>query len=192
MIKTIFFDFFGVISSEVAPFWFAERFDTEKAAQLKEEYMSPADRGDITLRELFVNLSNIGGAAPEEIHRDFIERAVLNKDLLPIMDRLRENYRVVLLSNAEPEFLHEILSRDNLYTHFDRLIISGEIKMVKPNPEIFNYALSAEGISAKEAVFIDDNPKNVRAAESIGINALRFTSNESLVESLKGLGVNLV
>ena len=189
MIKTIFFDFFGVISSEVAPFWFAERFDTEKAAQLKEEYMSPADRGDITLRELFVNLSNIGGAAPEEIHRNFIERAVLNKGLLPIIDRLRENYRVVLLSNAQSDFLHEILSRDNLYAHFDRLIISGEVRMIKPNREIFDYALSLEGIRAEEAIFIDDNPKNTNAASAIGINVIRFTSNEALDCSFKSIGL---
>ena len=67
MISRIVFDFFGVISSEVAPFIFGEVFSDEEAKRLKEEYMQPADRGDVTEREMYENLARLFSRTPEDM-----------------------------------------------------------------------------------------------------------------------------
>ena len=191
MIKTVFFDFFGVVSSEITPFWFAERYEEEEAKRLKDKYMTPADLGEVSLSGILGQLSALDGTTPEDLLADFMSRAVPNRELLSIISSLKENYKVVLLSNALPEMLHMILARDDLYKYFDKMVISGEIRMIKPNRDIFEYALSIANCSAEDAVFIDDNPKNVSAAKEIGIHALRFESLEKLVSDLKLLGVEL-
>lgn len=189
MIKTVIFDFFGVISSEVAPFWFAERFCLEDAKRLKDEYMSPADRGEVTIDALFDSLSSLSGEAAEKIRSDFFKLAVIDKNMVSLIRALSEKYKIVLLSNAEYDFLDEIMRRDNLYGLFDYTVISGKEKIAKPDTAIFKLALSRSGAIAEESVFIDDNPKNTDAARSVGINAIVFDGVENLMRELEKLGV---
>ena len=49
------------------------------------------------------------------------------------------------------------------------MVISGVEHVMKPDPKIFELALQRFGIKAEETVFIDDNPKNVAAANALGI-----------------------
>ena len=79
MINTIIFDFFGVMSTEVAPFLFAEVFEPEEAKRLKEEYMQPADRGDVSERELYESLGRLFSRTGEEVEADFLSRAVIDR-----------------------------------------------------------------------------------------------------------------
>jgi epoxide hydrolase-like predicted phosphatase len=51
---------------------------------------------------------------------------------------------------------------------FDVVVISGEVGMRKPDPEIFHYTLAKLGLAAQECVFVDDHPANVSAAVSLG------------------------
>lgn len=189
MIKNVIFDFFGVISSEVAPIWFEKRFNLEDAKRLKEEYMSPADRGEITSETLFDNLSSLSGEAAEKIRSDFFNLAIIDKNIVSLIASLSKKYKIVLLSNAEYDFIDEIMRRDNLYGLFDYTVISGKEKIAKPDTAIFKLALSRSGAIAEESVFIDDNPKNTDAARSVGINAIVFDGVENLIRELEKLGV---
>ena len=191
MITAIVFDFFGVICSEIAVFWFGERFPDEVAKRMKDECFTLADRGDIDEEEVFKRLSAISGDDPKEIERDFYSRAIINKDTVALIERLKENNRVSLLSNAMANFLHRILRENDLYRLFETMVISGEEHVIKPEPEIFELLLSRMGVSAGEAVFIDDNPKNVAAARAIGMHAILFETAEGVARELRDLGVNI-
>jgi len=179
-ITTVIFDFFGVISSEVAPLWFGERFSEEQAGLLKEKYMSPADRGDIGEEELFDNLSKLSGEPAEKIERDFMNLAVINREITELAEALGKKHKIALLSNAEAAWLHKILTKNDLYRLFDTMVISGEVRVSKPDWKIFEILLSRAGISADEAVFIDDNPKNVEAARTLGIDGIVFEGIDRL------------
>ena len=191
MTTTVVFDFFGVISSEVAPFWFAERYPEDEAKRLKDEYLSPADRGDIDEEELFGRLSALSGESASEIERDFMRRAVINPDTVALIEELRTRYRVALLSNAQASWLHKILRGNDLYRLFETMVISGEEHIIKPEPEIFRLLLSRMGISASEAVFIDDNPKNVAAAKAVGMQGIVFESVKQTRRALRTLEINI-
>ena len=66
---------------------------------------------------------------------------------------------------------------------FDAVVISGEVGMRKPEPEIFAHVLDLLGVRADETVFVDDLAPNVRAARSLGLVAVHHTSYDVAVTS---------
>ncbi|MCC7118019.1 MAG: HAD family phosphatase [Anaerolineales bacterium] len=74
-----------------------------------------------------------------------------------------------------------------LYPFFDLLddyVLSGEVKMIKPEAEIFHYALKKFGKTAAECLFIDDSAPNIRAAEALGFDVIHFQSAAQLQAEL--------
>ena len=191
MIKAIIFDFFGVISSEVSPFWFAERYEHEKALELKEKYMSLSDRGDVSENETFESLSRLSGESAADIRADFTRRAVINQDTVELIKLLKSNYKIVLLSNAMGTWLRGILEKNSLPELFDEIIISSEVRLIKPEPEIFNLALSRIGVQADEAIFLDDNKANADGASAIGLHGIVFTDAENAKIELLAKGIKI-
>src|SRR3989344_3412391 len=178
--KAIIFDFFGVISSEVAPLWFRAHFSPEKTEHLKDEYIKDADRGMIPEKELMEKLAKLSKTTPSEIERDWFSRAVINQDVVKEIKRLKKNYKIGLCSNAVSSFLRTILKKNNLEKLFDAIIISSEVKLAKPDQEIYNTVLKALSVEPKDAFMIDDVPEYIEAAEKLGINGLAFKSVEQL------------
>jgi 2-haloacid dehalogenase len=71
---------------------------------------------------------------------------------------------------------------------FIDVVISGQEKLIKPDPAIYRVLLDRQGLAAEDCVFIDDSPKNVAAAAALGFHALHFTGPERLETELKALG----
>ncbi|MFH8393825.1 HAD family hydrolase [Streptomyces sp. NPDC018036] len=83
-----------------------------------------------------------------------------------------------LLLDALPNELPQVASR------FDALLFSCRFGATKPSAALFNQALEMMGSAAGEAVFVDDKPANVAAAQALGIDAIQFTSAAELGPSL--------
>jgi putative hydrolase of the HAD superfamily len=178
--KIIAFDFFGVICSEVAPFWFQRFFSEEKASELKNKYLQQADIGKISLGSLFSNLEELTGATPEQIQKDWLSLAKINNDVVSVIEFLQKNYRIVLFSNAVPKFLRKILKENNLERLFDSVVISSEIGVAKPDLAFFRKALKIIKASPEEVFFIDDNLENIQAAGQLGIQSVVYKDLDTL------------
>jgi 2-haloacid dehalogenase len=63
---------------------------------------------------------------------------------------------------------------------FDGIIVSGEEKLIKPDPAIYQLLLSRYGLKAEDCIFIDDNAANVAAAQAIGMHGHHFKGPDSL------------
>ena len=72
---------------------------------------------------------------------------------------------------------------------FDGVVVSGRVKMVKPDREIFDYLLRTYDLQSDDVLFIDDHEPNVAAARSYGIHAHRFTDPDLLREELVTTGL---
>ncbi|HEX5794358.1 MAG TPA: HAD family phosphatase [Geminicoccaceae bacterium] len=72
---------------------------------------------------------------------------------------------------------------------FGSILVSGEERLIKPDPRIFELLLERIGRTAKACVYIDDNPKNAAAAAALGFDAVHFRSPEQLRADLTRLGV---
>lgn len=82
----------------------------------------------------------------------------LPEDTLPTLRALRPHYRLALVSNFDhPPYVRELLQRLKLETCFDVVIISGDVRIDKPDPRIYHMALDALGCAAQESVFVGDS-----------------------------------
>lgn len=70
-------------------------------------------------------------------------------------------------------------------------VISGEENLLKPDVAIYNILFERNGLNPSDLVFIDDTPKNVVAAQDIGMKALHFSQADKLRSELKQLGLPL-
>ena len=86
------------------------------------------------------------------IHEDFF----IDQDMLERVRQYRKKFKSAMLSNYS-EVLHPMLeTRWNVDGAFDEIIISWEVKMIKPDPAIFNLALEKLNVAKDEAVLMDD------------------------------------
>lgn len=104
-----------------------------------------------------------------------------------IIKSLKKNGFPVIygLTNWSAETFPTVQKTYHIFSLIDNIVVSGEVKQLKPNPEIFHTLLNKYNLKAEESLFIDDNLKNVEGAKAVGINALRFEGAEKLKEDLK-------
>lgn len=93
------------------------------------------------------------------------------------------------LTNWSAETFAPQLGRFPFLGHFRGILVSGEEGVVKPDPRIFRLLLERFGFRAEDAVFIDDNPANARAAADLGIHGIHFRSASELRRELGALGL---
>ena len=89
-----------------------------------------------------------------------------------------------MISNAWPD-LHDYLVEKRVENAFDALVISAEVGIMKPEPEIYQLALDKLGVSAREAAFVDDTPLNVEAARALGMHGILFREPVRALSDLK-------
>jgi putative hydrolase of the HAD superfamily len=189
--KAIVFDFFGVISSEVAPFWFEKYLPGPSPFELKEKYVHPADRGEISDKELFYTLAKLASITPEKVRDEWLSMAKIDKSIVTLILVLKKKFKIILCSNAPSEFLREIISGNKLENLFDFSIISSEIHAAKPDLRVFKKIFEVTRYQADEIVFVDDNSEYTLAAETLGIKSIRFQDANQLIENFNLLGISL-
>lgn len=108
--------------------------------------------------------------------------------VLELVHACKENTSVALFSNATSRLNQEIKSF-GIHGLFDHVVNTSEVGSVKPEPEIYSYALELVGIEAKEAYFTDDRPENIKAALKLGWSGHVFDGAVGLRASLIDAGV---
>jgi 2-haloacid dehalogenase len=93
------------------------------------------------------------------------------------------------LTNWSAETFPHALKRFPFFQRFRGIVVSGRLKIKKPDPRIFAHLVAEHRLTAAETVFIDDAPKNVDGAKAAGLQALHFTTPERLAADLRRLGV---
>ena len=98
-----------------------------------------------------------------------------------------EGLRLFYLSNMPAPYARALEERLDFIGWFDGGIFSGDVRLVKPQPEIYELLASRHGLAAGRTVFIDDMGYNVDAAKALGWHGIRFESAESLKKALAPL-----
>ena len=103
-----------------------------------------------------------------------------------ILARLKEKgYSLYGLSNWSAETFPIVRHEFEFLNLFDGIILSGEVKLIKPEPEIFELCLQRIGKPADQCLFIDDSETNIIAARKLGFDTVHFISPEHLKAELK-------
>jgi 2-haloacid dehalogenase len=92
--------------------------------------------------------------------------------------------RLFALSNWSAETFPFALRRFEFLRWFHGVLLSGEVRLVKPDPRIFQLLFERYDIDPAEAVFVDDHARNVETAQELGMRAIHFTDAAVLREEL--------
>ena len=112
------------------------------------------------------------------------------KGTVEIMKIIKESdFSLFALSNWSAETYPIVFKRFEFLSWFEDVILSGEEKLVKPDPELFHRLTDRTKIPPENSLFIDDSLKNVVAAQELGFKAIHFQSPPQLQQELKQLGI---
>jgi epoxide hydrolase-like predicted phosphatase len=192
-IRAVFFDFGGVImrTEYQAPRQkLAERFNMDYNEIDKVVFGSDSARraslGEITEDEHWSNvLKRFKQPASESASfRDqFFGGDVIDRNLVEYIRSLRGNFHTGLISNAWSG-LRDFLAKEKLLDLFDTVVISAEVRTVKPSAKIYEVALEQSQVDAGEAVFVDDVPENIAACQKVGMTGILFNDPEKSLDRL--------
>lgn len=178
-------DMYGVIIKEskgnFIPYTLAHFPEAEHGRLLRalreEQLFTRAGNGELSSEDF---LKELGYADPMETKRDYLEHYLtLDAGFKPFAERLgkrpgKEGYDFVLLSNDVAEWNAYLMELHGLNAYFEDVIVSGQVRMRKPQESIFRYTLDRLGCPAGECVFVDNSAANLRVAEKLGIRTVHF------------------
>jgi 2-haloacid dehalogenase len=93
------------------------------------------------------------------------------------------------ITNYSTEKWIETKARFPFFAHFRDIVVSGDEQMLKPDAAIYQLCLQRNGLEAESCIFIDDVPRNVAAASTVGIEGILFENPQKLEADLKARGI---
>lgn len=106
-----------------------------------------------------------------------------------VADCKAAGYGVYGLTNWSAETFFRVEKDFPVFALLDGKIVSGAVRLLKPDAAIFHCLLEKYGLRAEESVFIDDTPANVEGARRVGLTGIHFTDAETLRRDLAFLSV---
>ncbi len=95
---------------------------------------------------------------------------------------------IYAITNWNQDKFKESRERFPFLNSFDGIVVSGDEGLLKPDREIFELFFDRYEVRPESAVFVDDSLHNVEGARAVGMQALHFSSPETLARDLRGLG----
>lgn len=200
MIKNVIFDLGGVLvdlnpEKVIRSLFSEENSDFILHNIFFSEEWREVDRGTLTPDEAFHKYKN---DLPNGVYEKVID--VINNwnEYMPPFDDVYEVVKKVKASGADiyllsnvPPYIHKMLGTVPALKLFDGYVASCDVKLLKPEKEIYEHLLAKFGLKAEECLFIDDMPENVRGARAAGIKAHHFANHDitALEKALEENGV---
>jgi putative hydrolase of the HAD superfamily len=182
-IRNVIMDLGGVML-EWNPDHLLTRFqpEPELRRQLRTAIFGPDwhlfDRGRLSEAELLDRLVTGSGQTREDlvdiiaaVRESLLEKPETVKLVRALQQRGLDIY---CLSNMPCPMYEHLRRQHTFWDVFRGVVISGEIQMMKPEPEIYLHLLERFGLRPEESVFVDDMQANVDGAKSVGLHAIRF------------------
>jgi putative hydrolase of the HAD superfamily len=184
LVKNVIFDLGGVVI-EWSPDRILESYydDPAMRAIMKTAlFLHPdwlqLDRGTLSEAQGLLRLGDrTGRPAPELEGLLAAVRASLHakSDTVALLSRLQQRgVPLYCLSNMSTTTFQHLRQRHSFFGVFRGIVISGDIKMLKPEREIFEFLLRQYGLTAAESVFVDDHAANIDAARALGLQTVWF------------------
>ncbi len=109
----------------------------------------------------------------KELYEKFLDKAIPNEHLFNILEGIKVNYYLALVTTASKKNTYDILKYFNKVELFDLILTHDDIKNSKPNPEGFIKTLEHFKVEAKDAIVFEDSEVGIEAAEKIGASIFK-------------------
>ena len=145
------------------------------------QFWTDYDMGVLSIDQVAEELAAYRGVEPK-FARKMISIAIGKQETIrpteKLIDELKvAGYKLYVLSNMSCEFI-DFLRKQKVYENFDGDVVSCEVGIVKPMPEIYDLLLKRFDLDPAETIFIDDRKENVDAAAAKGIATFHFDRND--------------
>ena len=172
----------------------------------KSCHLSPEQIYDAMFDSDLVRDYDLGRISSETFGRRSMERLKVNLEMDQIRDiwsdifhpvsgmeelitSLKENYRLVLLSNTNEWHFEHCYKTFPVVCLFEHLALSYKLGCQKPDREIFEKALAMAGAHPEETLYIDDIPVYVDTARRLGVKAICFKDRDQLAKEMRTAGI---
>lgn len=203
-IKAVILDYGEVISHPADPkviSWMAQMFGVQVQGfrQTYGQFRHDYDRGTLSAIEYWTNVGEANGIHPSAEQIDELRKADvrmwsrLNQSVLDWVLELREaGFKTAVLSNMHDDMVQHLRTNGEWTKRFDVVTLSSSLGTAKPEPEIFEHCLNGLGVTASEAIFIDDREANIEGALRVGLSGIVAPTTEALVTMLEAMGFSPV
>lgn len=110
-----------------------------------------------------------------------------NQELIDHFQTLRADHKLAVLSNCAAGVMDTFFSRRERTQWFDEFVVSSEVGLAKPQPEIFYLTCQKLGVKPEECAFVDDIPTFTEAAAGMGIKSILYQNNQQVFEAVDRL-----
>jgi putative hydrolase of the HAD superfamily len=172
--KTILFDYFNVISAPVYEKVIKKFLGADEYGPWMKK-LDDLDVGAISEDQLVRELAIAAKVSEGTILMELQNSYDINHELINyIRDNLKGKYKIGLLTNIARSLIEKMIPEE--LKMFDVPIISSDLKLIKPDPRIFEAAIKLCECNANEILFIDDKEVNIEAAKQAGMNGMVYTT----------------
>lgn len=200
MLKNIIFDFGNVLvnlDEQATMEALMAVLDPEKMSDFFEMALFPFEKGQISEEAFFNRLQRRSKQMLEgEYYYTAWNQMILDfpDNRIQMLRELRSKYRLFLMSNINITHLRYIKRMLQLHNQnpefenlFDKVYLSFECGMRKPEFEFFNFILQQENILAEECLFIDDRQENIETAIQLGIKSHLHNPADDIAVSIHSI-----
>lgn len=174
MLKAFVFDCFGLFYPDpVLARKHAPHTPVVKAAAL-HTLDEQAARGLVTKEEFIRQAAELLDISPDEAEREFFHGRHRDQRLVNCVQGLRASYKVALLSNIGGDMMDGFFTPAERAELFDVIVLSGDVRMAKPDRAIFELVCDHLGVALEEAVMVDDVPRTCAIAQTIGMQSICY------------------
>jgi epoxide hydrolase-like predicted phosphatase len=183
MIQAIIFDCFGVFY--IDPF---RRFIDAAKPEVRSELrrlMLQEDLGQVDTEQIIAAYSGLTRLPKTEVAQQLYGvHLVRNEALLTFVEGLHKTYKIGLLSNLSPGAMDKYFTQAERQKYFDTVVVSAEVGMIKPQPEIYQLTAERLEVAPADTLFIDDLAVNCVAARAVGMQTIVYEDLEQLKTAL--------
>jgi putative hydrolase of the HAD superfamily len=186
--KAVIFDYGEVLCFPPTPAEIARMAEVfgvapERFRPLYEKNRRAYDRGDLEAEEYWAAFAADAGTklTPAQVNKlrawDTEMWSKLNPVMLEWLSALQEaGIRTAILSNMQSDMVNHVRRSFPWVEKFHHVVFSHEVRLAKPEPEIYQHCLRGLGTAPHETLFIDDRKTNINAAQALGIQTIHLKS----------------
>lgn len=187
MIKAIIFDCFGVFYVDPVFAYMRDPITPPEKAEALHNLDKQAARGVLHKQGFVEQASALLGITPEAAEQRFFQSKGRDERLVDLVRQLRQHYKIGLLSNIGADMMDGFFSPSEREELFDAAILSGEVKMAKPDKEIFELACHRLGVKLNEAVMIDDQQSTCDIVKTYGMQSICYMEFDQMLSELRDI-----
>jgi HAD superfamily hydrolase (TIGR01509 family) len=178
MIKALIFDCFGVFFEDPVFAYMHNPSTPPDIAEALHSLDEQAARGMLDKSGFVSQSAALLHIAQEEAEQRFFHSDNRNEQLIEFTHELRKTYKVGMLSNIGGDMMDGFFSPKERQQLFDAVILSGDVKMAKPDKAIFELMCQHLGVEFNEAVMIDDMQTTCNIVKTFGMQSICYENIE--------------